>query len=381
VQDNVTGLIWEIKDNKDGTAAYANPHDADNIYTWFDDNASRNGGEAGKNGEGTDTTDFIVSLNTEAFGGFKDWRMPTAQELSRILDRGAAAAPYIDVAYFPHMVHEYWTSTTDPTSPEQSATLLLDNGQMNFPSKISTYSAIAVRGALSLPLFYDNGDGTINDLTTGLMWQKQSTAELTWQQALAFCEALSLAGYSDWRMPNINELQSLVDYSKSMPSIDAAFFPDTDYHYWSSTTFTTDPGRAYYDCFLRGRIEGYNKLQHSNIDHVRAVRGGIISENDSTTTTTTTLPSTTTIPGNLCPVELVYGEHAAQTDLVRQYSREVLETTGYGRAFIDLYYLISPMVARQLQGCEALEEASRAILDPFILLLASQGQCREHPDH
>jgi hypothetical protein len=47
VRDNVTGLIWEVKQDKDGTPDYANPHDADNIYTWYNSNSETNGGDSG----------------------------------------------------------------------------------------------------------------------------------------------------------------------------------------------------------------------------------------------------------------------------------------------------------------------------------------------
>lgn len=77
VRDNVTGLVWEVKDNKDGTMDYDNPHDADNIYTWYDPNPNTNGGATGCGGEGNDTVDFINALNSARFGGYSDWRLPT----------------------------------------------------------------------------------------------------------------------------------------------------------------------------------------------------------------------------------------------------------------------------------------------------------------
>ena len=98
-----------------------------------------------------------------------------------------------------------------------------------------------------------NGDGTVTDTSTGLMWQ-QATAPgtYTWEQALTYCENLILnndgqwtsntpnasgAKYSDWRLPNSNELQSIVDYSRYNPSIDTTYFPGTvASDYWSSTT-------------------------------------------------------------------------------------------------------------------------------------------------
>lgn len=70
VHDNVTGLIWEVKQNKDEVKDYTNPRDADNTYTWYDPDPATNGGDAGTPGDGTDTEDFIAALNAANFGGF-----------------------------------------------------------------------------------------------------------------------------------------------------------------------------------------------------------------------------------------------------------------------------------------------------------------------
>ena len=120
VQDNVTGLIWEVKQNKDSTQDYENPHDADNIYTWYDSNPATNGGHAGTPGDGTDTEDFINELNTAQFGGYDDWRLPTVKELSTIVDSSIPyPGPTINTAYFPNTVSSYyWSSTTYAGSPD-----------------------------------------------------------------------------------------------------------------------------------------------------------------------------------------------------------------------------------------------------------------------
>jgi len=54
VRDNLTGLIWEIKQAGDDVQDYSNPHDADNTYTWYDSNPDTNGGYAGTPGGGTE---------------------------------------------------------------------------------------------------------------------------------------------------------------------------------------------------------------------------------------------------------------------------------------------------------------------------------------
>jgi hypothetical protein len=118
----------------------------------------------------------------------------------------------------------------------------------------------------------DNGDGTVTDTQTGLMWQKDEAGFMTWAQALVYCESLSLSVYDDWRLPNRNELQSLVDYSRYTPAIDRTFFPGAvSSHYWSSTTQAYDPAHAWVVSFGSGVVGGDYK-SHSFC--VRAVRGG-----------------------------------------------------------------------------------------------------------
>ena len=121
--------------------------------------------------------------------------------------------------------------------------------------------------------FIDNGNGTITDTGTGFMWQKATApGTYTWEQALTYCENLTLGGYSDWRLPNRNELQSIVDYSRYNPTIDTTFFPGTvASYYWSSTTGATSTGGAWDVGFDGGYVGGYGKTYG---DYVRAVRGG-----------------------------------------------------------------------------------------------------------
>ena len=73
--------------------------------------------------------------------------------------------------------------------------------------------------------FVINGDGTVSDINTGLMWQQVTApGRYTWLQALNYCETFNLAGYNDWRLPTIKELESIVDLS-IYPAIDTNIFP------------------------------------------------------------------------------------------------------------------------------------------------------------
>ena len=123
----------------------------------------------------------------------------------------------------------------------------------------------AVRGEIyGVNNFVDNKDSTITDQSTGLMWAKQDNGQsMTWVEALEYAEQATLAGYSDWRLPNVKELQSIVDYSYSTSSpkvelqkaaIDPMFFctaivneaGNKDYgYYWTSTSAHFRPGMPY----------------------------------------------------------------------------------------------------------------------------------------
>ena len=120
----------------------------------------------------------------------------------------------------------------------------------------------------------DNGDETVTDTETGLIWQKATAlGTYTWQQALAYAEGLSIGGHSDWRLPNRNELQTLVDYSRYNPAIDPLLEADTMLSsYWSSTTFAYYTYHAWSVGFnYAGYVFNHDK---SNSYYVRAVRAG-----------------------------------------------------------------------------------------------------------
>ena len=126
--------------------------------------------------------------------------------------------------------------------------------------------------------FIDNDDGTVTDNCTGLMWQKDTGNDgnaLPWCAALAYCDNLSLGGglvaWDDWRLPNVRELQSIVDYGRFKPSIDPVFDALPSF-YWSSTSNAGFPDVTWLVQFGYGSIIYDDK--DVNNGHVRAVRGG-----------------------------------------------------------------------------------------------------------
>ena len=118
--------------------------------------------------------------------------------------------------------------------------------------------------------YIDNQDGTVTDTSTGLMWQKETTpVKYTWQNALQYCESLEFAGHSGWRLPNVRELQSIVDYGRFSPSSDPIFGAEFGW-YWSSSTSVNDPNDAWVVSFVDGLV-AFDLKDYD--DFVRAVRG------------------------------------------------------------------------------------------------------------
>ena len=299
VKDNVTGLIWEMKTNKDGFENYNDPHDADNTYTWYDSNPATNGGNAGGWGDGKNTENFIKALNDARYGGYSDWRMPTLKELTYIVNCSIPyPGPTITTDYFPNTVSFfYWSSTAGADDTNYAWGVPFYYGNVNLKDKGYSYYVRAVRGGQSgamgdlvigsfdswggasienadiLDNYTDNSDGTVTDTSTGLMWQQTASSNgMTWELSLAYCEGLNLGGHTDWRLPTIKELLSLVDYSRYNPAINTTYFPNTvSSFYWSSTTFAFGTDGAWGVGFYYGHDHMNNK---NNSYYVRAVRGG-----------------------------------------------------------------------------------------------------------
>ena len=153
------------------------------------------------------------------------------------------------------------------------------------------------------PSYKDNGDGTVTDLVTGLVWVKARGPKMGWQEAADGAAACTVGGFKDWRMPSIKELYSLIHFNgrcgrtaqDSKPYLDSKVF---DFAYgeggeemgqrlidcqdWSATTYVSttmgDNPTAFGVNFADGRIKGYGKTVHGEVQdrdkrYVRYVRG------------------------------------------------------------------------------------------------------------
>ena len=112
----------------------------------------------------------------------------------------------------------------------------------------------AVRGEITaINDYVDNGDGTVTDNATGLMWmQDDGGYGMEWDDALDYAENFEYAGYDDWRLPDVKELQAIVDYSGVYPAIDQSVFNTTVleenefYYFWTNTSAYFSPSQPGY---------------------------------------------------------------------------------------------------------------------------------------
>jgi len=283
ISDNNTGLMWQEIPSSEG-------------FDW----------QAAK--------DYCENLT---LGGFDDWRMPTAKELYSISDF-SEGWPYLDTTYFSLVNNtfvdkseQYWTNNPyighteegqysaafgvnhatghikayageshqgreKPPHPSNNKNQEVENKNENRPPPPPNGNqgmgnpmlkhVRAVRGPVyGENDFIDNGDETITDKATGLMWSKNDSKQgFDWKNALYYAEHAQLAGYSDWRLPNVKELQGIVDYNYAPGAKDssynrAAINPlfntsiitnendEMDYpYYWTSTSARFQKGKPYY---------------------------------------------------------------------------------------------------------------------------------------
>ena len=119
--------------------------------------------------------------------------------------------------------------------------------------------------------FQVDGD-TVLDRTTGLMWSRENVpgGSMNWKAAAEACNVLKLGGHSDWRLPTIRELLTLVDYERHDPAIDTEAFKCESAYYWTSTPAASSPvGYAWIVGFGTGNASW---VVQDYVLHVRAVR-------------------------------------------------------------------------------------------------------------
>ncbi|MBD0777902.1 DUF1566 domain-containing protein [Maribacter sp. ANRC-HE7] len=256
VTDNVTGLMWQntLDHNQDGTIDYDDKLTYDEILALEEGNYT--------------------------YAGYSDWRVPSIKEQYSLMAfsgrdisgyEGTSTdglTPFINTDYFDYAYGD--TNAGERLIDVQCASTNVSVGSaiemvfgVNFADgRIKGYGTtmmgqdkvfnyLLVRGNTTYGVndFTDNGDGTISDEATGLMWMQDDNGEgVNWKEALSHAESMEFAGYTDWRLPNAKELQSIVDYTRSPQTTSSAAIDPL----FNSTQITNEAGEADYPFYWSG---------------------------------------------------------------------------------------------------------------------------------
>ncbi len=303
-RDNVTGLIWEVKTDDE-------LRDKDWTYTWYDSIAGGtvSGTTNCKTTGRCDTEKYVADVNAAGLCGYHDWRMPTIKELMRIA-YFSTNTPTIDPTYFPNTVSgAFWSESPDANDSAKAWYISFSSASAYLGGRNNPRYVRLVRSGQSFDSFVDNDDGTVTQINTGLMWAKCSEGEtgtecdgtgtattMNWSEALNAANTANLSGYNDWRLPNVKELQSLVDYSATS-TINADYFPNSpNWLFWSASSYTGD-GETYPEMISFYDGASTSESWDENSGYVRLVRGGL-SFNTFTLTVNKTGNGTVTSNGN-----------------------------------------------------------------------------------
>lgn len=208
-------------------------------------------------------------------GDYEDWRLPSRLELVSIVDYGRYD-PSIHPVFSSHS-RWHWTANTCVEDSGDAWAVDFEGGSAEDNGKDSLARVRCVRGGSSSRTYVDNGDGTVTDTATGLMWQQADDGlDKNWQEALFYCETLDFAGKTDWRLPDIRELQSIVDETLYNPAINP-IFNCLGGAYWSASSHVYSPDSSpeeAWHVFIRVGNSISNSKTHSFFWRALCVRGG-----------------------------------------------------------------------------------------------------------
>ncbi len=284
VTDNVTGLMWQKSPDTDNDGDI----DADDKLTY---------------------TGAVAGASTQTTGGYRDWRLPTIKELYSLIDFSgkdpsgyegtdtSGLVPFIDTSNFDfaygdnaageRIIDSQWATSTKYVSTTMNGDETMFG--VNFADgRIKGYPLADPIGQAQKEFFViyvrantgygnnnfeNNEDNTITDNATGLMWMQQDSGDLNagdntdgrlnWEQALEWAEDLNYGGYSDWRLPNARELQSIVDYTRSPSTTNSSAIDPL----FSCSTITDEGGETNYPFFWTGTTHA-NMVKGSNAVYI-----------------------------------------------------------------------------------------------------------------
>jgi len=252
VTDNVTGLMWQ--DDADVT---------EDVNMFNDDYTAV-----------YSVTTGCDAVNAKALGGYSDWRVPTIEELLTFVD---FSTPDVNPRVVENTVSASITQTlTNAWSDEDISRVswtFTDGRTIN--SVYAAYGQVrCVRGDTlntDNALSRDDESGIVTDAKTGLMWQDDAniTAMMDWNAAVAQCEAMTLGGYDNWRLPNFSEMVSITDFDAETVKTGFVNADGLDYFWTATATLQSNAVYTYNPFVYRFDPNGTGAAKFTNYYYTR----------------------------------------------------------------------------------------------------------------
>jgi hypothetical protein len=248
--------------------------------------------------------------------GCDDWFLPSIHQLETLFNGEEPSIPdwLASWGIINIQKNHYWTTTTSP-NPYTAWGFHFDSGVSKLTAKVDHGFVLLARygdsslvteytgnksspepsSAMSTLRFIDNGDGTVTDIETSLMWLKDNNClpPSTWRDSLetikdlnnnpaAYSCAAANHSYTDWALPNRNELRSLVDHTRDFPALPEHHpFVNVQPDNWGSTSVAQSPAQAFELLIGTGEIQITDKEELHHIWPVRPIGGRIPRERTS----------------------------------------------------------------------------------------------------
>ncbi len=253
VTDNNTNLIWQR-----------------NLPSTY--SGCTKGSPAGSQCSWQEAINYCDNLT---LAGNSNWRLPNIEELETLINYGRYN-PSIDTTIFPNTPGNYfWSSSPYVGYSDYAWDVYFGYGSVYSYYKTDSYYFRCVSGneykpAGSFTEETKNSKVIVTDSKTNLQWTKECVSGKTWQQALSYCETLDYGSYTDWRLPNINELKTLINRNRYNPVSDFPDFPGMPLNYfWSSSSNVNNTNGAWYVYYGVGVVDSDDK---AGSGYVRCVR-------------------------------------------------------------------------------------------------------------